>query len=35
MFRIAKLNNVSNEKVTINLGTIVKCGYENGKKSKE
>jgi len=35
MFRITKLNDVSNEKVTITLGTQVKCGYENGKKSKE
>jgi len=35
MFRIAKLNDVSNEKVTITLGTQVQCGYENGKKTKE
>lgn len=35
MFKIAKLNQVSNEKVTINIVSHQQCSYDNGKKVKE
>ena len=35
MFKIAKLEKVENEKITINYVTQQNCSYESGKKVKE
>lgn len=35
MFKVAKLEKVENEKITINYVTQQNCGYESGKKIKE
>lgn len=34
MFKIAKLEDVNNEKTVISLGSQTHCGYNNGKKEK-
>ena len=35
MFKVAKLEKVENEKITINYITQQHCSYESGKKNKE
>ena len=35
MFKVAKLEKVNNEKVTIDFVTQQHCAYDNGKKTSE